>query len=234
MVIWLFAGGGPSEIQGLVPFLRRNFQNHSFERRLPITRKKGPKPGRPSFLACGGTGRNLSKQIKHQLRNALKYGHCDCILVIDDLDCRDARKRSEAFDDAINSVQGAENVARFIGFAAPEIEAWLIADWNNTFASHPDFRGFHEKLRYVLSRTYRVPFEEPETFSEYDHEKDACKDKLSEAIISATEFVDAESPDGCAVYKKGTHTPEMLNQANASNVSEKCKLFSEMYNFLTS
>lgn len=234
MVIWLFAGGGASEIQGLVPFLRNNFRRHSFERRLPITHKKGPKPNKPSFLAPGGTGKNLSKQIKHQLRNALKYAQCDCILVIDDLDCRDPHKRSEAFDDAINSVQGADNMARFIAFAAPEIEAWLIADWDNTFADHPDFRGFHQKLRYVLSRTYCVPFDEPETFSEYDQDKDACREKLSDTIISATEFVNAESLDGCTVYKKGTHTPDMLNQANARNVSEKCKLFGEMYNFLTS
>lgn len=33
MVIWVFAGGGESEVRGLIPFLRKHFPGCTFERK---------------------------------------------------------------------------------------------------------------------------------------------------------------------------------------------------------
>ncbi len=232
MVVWLFAGGGEGEIQGLVPFLRKNFPHCKFERYTPVAPKKGPKPGKP-IHALGKTGKNLSKQIKYQLSSALRFGTCDCILVIDDLDCRDAGKQSRAFNQAIDCVPGGDGIYRLIGFASPEIESWLIADWDNTFAKHSDFRGYHERLRYVLSHEFSVAFDDPESFSGYDKTKDACKEKLSEIIVRAIEYLGSSLDVPAVSYKKGIHTPVLLISAQAAKIAGKCKLFGDIYAYLT-
>jgi hypothetical protein len=45
MVVWLFSGGGEAEVRGLVPFLKANFPEYQFERKSPVRRKPGPRPG---------------------------------------------------------------------------------------------------------------------------------------------------------------------------------------------
>ena len=60
----------------------------------------------------------------------MKSGFTEFILVMDDLDCNDATKREKLFLDAIDSIPGTEDVVKQVGFAAPEIESWLIADWD--------------------------------------------------------------------------------------------------------
>jgi len=68
----------------------------------------------------------------------------------------------------------------------PEIEAWIIADWNNSIAKHPDFRGRHERMRWWLSTQRKVSFENPESFSEYDSKRDCCREKLSDDLIESS------------------------------------------------
>jgi hypothetical protein len=105
LVIWLFAGGGEAEIRGLVPFLRKHFNKCSFDRKTPVIRKPGPKPGiqPPGY---GRTGKSLVTEIKERLEMALSKGErCDQILIIDDLDCRDRDRQYEIFMNAANSVE---------------------------------------------------------------------------------------------------------------------------------
>jgi hypothetical protein len=73
----------------------------------------------------------------------------------------------------VSQVQQASK--KFVGFAAPERKAALIADWNNTMAKDVDFRKEHQAMRWWLSRQANVPFDAPESFSVYDPAKDACK-----------------------------------------------------------
>lgn len=218
MVVWLFAGGGEAEIEGLIPFFRRNFPFCEFQRKTPVRKKRGPKPGK-DINALGKTGKSLSRQIKYQLPKALLSETCDLILVLDDLDCQDPEERKKAFSDAIDCVNAAANTERFTAFAAPELEAWIIADWENTFARHSDFRGFHEGLRYTLSHDCKVPLDNPESFSEYDPEQDSCRDKLSEVIIQAVELTAIRLKNELTGYSKATHTPELLIHTAGRNMS---------------
>ena len=178
MVVWLFAGGGESEIEGLMPFFSKNFPHCDFERLTPARIKRGPKPGKKRY-GPGLTGKGFADQVEKILATALLSGTCDLILVLDDLDCKDANKQREIFSAAIDGVNGASDIRRFVAFAAPELETWIIADWENTIARHVDFRSFHEGLRHRLSYYYHISFDKPESFSEYDKEKDSCKEKLS-------------------------------------------------------
>jgi len=224
MVVWLFAGGGESEVEGLVPFLEQRFPTScQFERKTPVRRKPEAKykPG----VGYGRTGKSFEEQIKQQLQTALaNEPACDLILVIDDLDCRDYLKQLQKFSKTIESVNSAKNIKRIIGFAAPEIEAWLIADWEGTLAKHVDFRGCHEALRWWLSQNKQVSFDDPESFSQYDAQRDCCEVKLSQALIEATEVKSCKK-----IFSKGVHTPLLLRQLNVQRVGKKCPIFKAWY-----
>ena len=147
--------------------------------------------------------------------------------MIDDLDCNDSISREKLFINAIDSVSGAENVAKQVGFAAPEIESWLIADWGNTFANDIDFRRRHEDMRWWLSNK-DIPFDNPESFSHLDPAKDTCEEKLSELIIEAS-----QRDEGTVRFSKGIHTPRMLMNFDPSTVNGKCPHFRIFYSQLT-
>jgi len=234
MVVWLFAGGGESEVRGLVPFLEKNFAGCTFERKTPIRKKPGPKPPKNrAESAYGKSGKSLQQQIKRQLRIARKLGKCDLILVVDDLDCHDFDTQEKRFLQTIDSVpnlvprdEGTASIKKIVAFAAPELEAWLIADWNNTIAKDVDFRQQHQAMRWWLSTQANVPFEAPESFSVYDPSKDACKDKLSDAIIESANL------KAKARYSKAIHTPRLLQKLDPTIVSQKCPLFRQLYRYL--
>jgi hypothetical protein len=221
MVVWVFAGGGHAEVQGLVPFLSKHF-NCDFERKTPSRWKSGPKPG------YGRTRQSLERQIKEQLSAALARGEkCDLILIVDDLDCHVADEQATRFLAAIDSLSGATGIDRLVGFAAPELEAWIIADWDNTLGKHVDFRRHQQAMKWWLSQTRHVPFDEPESFSVYAAEKDTCADKLSDAIIEAA------FEKGGTRYSKAIHTPLFLDQCDPQRVREKCPLFRKLYDGLS-
>jgi hypothetical protein len=158
MVVWVFAGGGVSEMKALIPFLNNHFSGCTFERKTPYKRKPGPKPGKPkTWPSLGRTGKSLAEQIKSELGIALRSGFSNLVLVMDDLDCNDAKSQEKLFLDAIDSIPGTADIVKYVAFAAPEIESWLVADWDNTFAKDIDFRSRYANMRWWLS-TQRVFF----------------------------------------------------------------------------
>jgi len=224
MVVWVFAGGGEAEVSGLVQFLRKNFTQYDFEIKTPIRNKPGHKPDQ-AFKAYGKTGKSLAAQIKEVLGISLQYHRCDMIVVIDDLDCKDDKQQYHFFLNTLD-IDDTKNIAKIIGFAAPELESWIIADWKNTFAKYTGFRGFHQKMQYWLSTDGKVSFETPESFSEYDPLKGVCKEKLSDMIIKAA------WETGQKRFSKAIHTPDLLQMVNPENVALKCPLFRDLYNNL--
>ena len=229
--MWVYSGGGEAEVTGFFPFLDKTFPGCRFERKTPVIRKPGPKPNKAS--GQGRTGKSLIEQIKQELPIALKAepNKCDLILVFDDLDCRDSKKQKEKIlEDEISKIPECADIKKFVGFAAPEIEAWIIADWNNSIAKNSEFRGRHERMRWWLSTKIKVPFDSPESFSEYDAEKDCCREKLSQALIDSS--VQDEVDRYKARFSKGTHTPLLLMAIDPNEVPKKCPLFRDLYNEL--
>ena len=230
MVVWIFAGGGESEVRGLIPFLEKNFPGCSFDRKTPVRQKPGPKPNKA--VSYGRTGQSLIEQIKEELPIALKLeaNKCNLILVFDDLDCRDPVTQRQKILQEISKIPECADIEKFVGFAAPELEAWIIADWNNSIAKHLDFKGRHERMRWWLSTQSNIPFDNPESFSEYDSKRDCCREKLSDALINSSiqHEDDREKPR----FSKSLHTPLLLLTINPPIVQQKCPLFSEFYNYL--
>ena len=235
MVVWVFSGGGESEVRGFLPFLEKTFPGCRFERKTPIRDKLGPKPNKAS--SYGKTGKSLIEQIKQELPLALKAepNKCDLILVFDDLDYRDSqeekKKIEKIWSEISKKIPECADIEKIVGFAAPEIEAWIIADWNNSIAKHSDFRGRHKRMRWWLSTEKKVSFENPESFSEYYAEKDCCREKLSKALYDST-IVEHESNLDQARFSKKLHTPSLLMAIDPNEVQKKCPLFRELYNYL--
>jgi hypothetical protein len=247
VVVWVYSGGGEAEVRGFFPFLDKTFPGCRFERKTPVRDKPGPKPNKAS--GQGRTGKSLIEQIKQELPLALKAepNKCDLILVFDDLDCRDSQTQKSKILSEISKIPECADIEKFVGFAAPEIEAWIIADWNNSIAKHSDFRARHKRMRWWLSQEKNVPFDSPESFSEYDRKKDCCQDKLSETLIESTTVEDTvEDEDNSNVdrrprfssnvdrprFSKGLHTPLLLMAIDPNEVQKKCPLFRELYNYL--
>ena len=229
MVVWVFSGGGEAEVRGFLPFLEKTFPGCRFERKTPVRQKPGPKANKAG--SYGRTGQSLIEQIKQELPLALKAeaNKCDLILVFDDLDCRDSQTQKSKILAELSKIPECAALNKFVGFAAPEIEAWIIADWNNSIAKNSDFRGRQERMRWWLSAEKNVPFDSPESFSEYDREKDCCREKLSEALIESSVY-QAERHN--TRFSKGLHTPLLLREIDPNEVQKKCPLFRELYNYL--
>lgn len=237
MVVWIFAGGGDSEIEGLMPFLKERYTVHEFIRKSPARQKPGSRPpkgkeqGRAQRMMTGHgrTGQSLAEQIRVILTHTLgREQICDLMLIIDDLDCHDPGDRRQSFGNALTSVEGAAAIRSYVGFTSPEIEAWIIADWENTIAKDSDFRGCHQEMRHWLSTEKSVPFDSPEEFSSLDPQTNGCSDKLSEAIVNSSLQVGARGR-----YSKGLHTPRFLRQISPAIVSRKCPHFRELHNRLS-
>ena len=210
-------------MRGLFPLLESKYKDHTFQRKSPIRRKPGPRPSNePGY---GRTGKGLAGQIGKLLFESLRFEEsCNLILVIDDLDCHDPDERRKLFRETIERVEGATGIPNFVGFASPEIEAWIIADWDSTIAKNPDFRGCHQEMRHWLSTLKSVRFDSPETFSQFDPHKNSCRDKLSDAIVDSSKHCSARAP-----YSKATHTARFLPQISPEVVSDKCPHFKELH-----
>ena len=228
MVVWVFSGGGEAEVRGFLPFLEKTFPGCIFIRKTPARQKPGPKANKAG--SYGRTGKSLIEQIKQELPIALKAepNKCDLILVFDDLDCRDYETQKSKILTELSKIPECADIEKFVGFAAPEIEAWIIADWNNSIAKNSDFRDRHKHMRWWMSTEKNVPFDSPESFSEYDLEKDCCREKLSEALIESSVYK-AERHN--TRFSKGLHTPLLLMSIDSNEVQKKCPLFRELYNY---
>lgn len=236
MVIWLFAGGGEAElgeregsIKGIVYFFEKHFPDIIFERITPVRNKRPPHRVNPNAAinALGKTGVDFAKQIKAKLDDKIRYGNplCDAILILDDLDCCCNTDRQALFENTINqSGNGAfDSIKRIIGFAAPELESWVIADWNNTIANHIDFRQNQQAMQDWLIAN-EVSFDTPEVFSFYDDSKHSCHNKLSDLLIESSRQKNQTT------YSKAKHTPFLLYESlRPEVVAEKCPFFRDFF-----
>jgi Domain of unknown function (DUF4276) len=248
VVVLVFAGGGESEVGlrkkdgagggktgGLITFLENTFPGCTFERKTPIRRKAAPTPNKS--ISYGRTGQSLIEQIQKEIPIALNIlkaekNQCDLIFVLDDLDCRNPEEQRQKISDSLSKIPDCDGIPILIGFAAPELEAWIIADWDNSIAKLSAFRGRQRRMRWWLSTQANISFDNPESFSKYDSQRDCCQDKLSEALIQSS--IQDETDRHKRRFSKGEHTSELLKMIDANEVQRKCPLFRQMYNDLQS
>jgi hypothetical protein len=238
LVIWLLAGGGESElgeregsIRGLVAFFECHFPAVEFKRITPVRNKRTPDRVKANQAqdALGKTGATFADQIKSKLDDAVSYRNplCDALLIVDDLDCACHSHRTGLFTQAVQqAASGAfANIPCLIGFAAPELEAWIMADWGNTLAKHIDFRQCHSAMLAGL-KAQGVNFDDLEGFSAYNEGTGACHEKLSNLLIGSS------LEHNPVVYKKSQHSPQLLLDINPEIAAKKCPLFRRFFSQL--
>lgn len=225
MVVWVFSGGGEAELAGLQVFLTRNFVTHKFELKTPRRKKPGPRPGiitQAAIEAMGKTADSLVAQIKYFLPISLRDGICDTLLVVDDLDCHLLSEYQKKFSTAIDGILPNDRlkISTIMTFPSPELEAWLIADWENSFQK--EFPVHHVQLRRNLREKYKQSrpdglgdIDAPESFSYFAKDRNTCEQKLSEVIVNLAYDIVGD-------YSKDEHSGRMLQNINAITVCQKC------------
>jgi hypothetical protein len=131
--------GGWTECGAMQSFLTKINSGFSYWQRCP-NKPKGKKGLSP--VLSGLTGTNL---LEYMYRDLEKYSgeikQCYAILLEDDLDgnfhnysSEDIKEYYKRIQERVNKILGKE-IPIFILYASPEIEAWFISDWENTFGS---------------------------------------------------------------------------------------------------
>ena len=250
--IWVFAGGGEAEARGLLPFLERLFEDCEFQRRFPTGLKRNPKKPRTfptdqdyrekqKASARGATGNSLLKQIQARLVDGIKYDpQPDLILVFDDLDCHNLTHKKRILQEAIENYLtslGTIAIPVVVGFAAPELEAWIIADWDKSVQNNIELKRYSFEIKSCL-KTYEVNFDFPENFSIYfEHDnpqedytlpsntlqKGSCREKLSKILQ------DCVTKHTSMHYSKDTHTSDLVKKLDHIKLMDKCPIFKELY-----
>lgn len=157
--------------------------------------------------------------MRDRLKKSTSQGErCDVIFTLDDLDCRDEHKVREIIQGIVERTPGlSPQPTVIVGFAAPELEAWLIADWDHCFGSDRTFRANSHQVKKSLLDRYPRLLEAPEAFSAYDKSKKTCREKLSETLIQAWA--------GYVAFKKSMHTPSLLQSCQVERIAAKCPIF---------
>ena len=229
MTIGYFCSAGFTETGGMGRFLARINPDIEWKRCFPAVNKPGPKLGAkpvPRPADQGATGRDLERRMMGRLR---RYHPCpdpenDGFLLIDDADCRFC----DASDAEIEASREdlAARVAECTGrpffrlLASPEIEAWLVSDWEEGFGRQ--YANFAQRLRARL----RNEVLDGETWEEVENfgcplQNGTCARKLSREIETLVELL---AQDGQR-YSKRTDGVEMLRRIRPDRVSQRCRRY---------
>ena len=176
MVIWVFAGGGISEVNALIPFLKAKL------RRRFSAKSASPTETGSQATETSCSGKNGNELVKADQKNSQEDSYansesCDFILVIDDLDCHEIDRRKEALLNAVNSVPEAALLPddnKYVGFAAPEIESGSSQTGRSRWLVIPTSDNVNKRCSIVCRTVRQLHFDDPENFSSYDEAKDAC------------------------------------------------------------
>lgn len=233
-------------------FLRKLAPQVDWQRCFPAVSKPAPKLGRPTAQPAerhaGRTGRALVDEMLLQLGRYFRGAACgfDFVLLIDDADCRfadaaDPAGAHQAWEAALATAVRAATVQPTLGFHAllawPEIEAWLIADWDHGFGSQ--YRPVAQPLRQHVAGCILPPLSFAQVESYGGGLKDgSCQNKLSRRLQEC--FVDASdctcrptfierlmqhSPTVPLAYSKRLDGALMLQRIEPERVAQDCPHF---------
>lgn len=237
---------GERELAAIDAFLRKIEPGLiSFERLFPAHQKPGPKhkPGHPPASlkdenAGGVTGNGLLDRMEARLTKYYRGPSCgfDVIVLIDDADCRFLDHhafeswRSEV-EEKIRDWTDRPQLVFLPMLASPEIETWLLADWDEGFGR--EYAPIQVSFRRALGHPDVLgpgPWLDVETFgAPYDPSKGSCTRKLSDEVnkvLGRLAQVAGPNVDPKAyTYSKRENGPDMLRRVRPEEVAKLCRLF---------
>lgn len=248
MKIGYFCTSGHTEIGGIKIFLEKINPSVQWIRCFPIAIKYKLKEGRtkntPIMDTNGSSHADLIGHMKQLFRDYCIFEDYDGFLLIDDLDCRFQSTITEGiqlFEQEISKfiqrICSENKIIRkfnfYTLFASPEIEAWFISDWNESFLrEYPEVICYkvHAKLKKELTDKYW-----DDNIEKFGGKwiNDSCKRKLSEIIQKIFEQVGIDENGVIYRFNKGENGRSMLVRINPEKVALKCRIcFLPAYNRL--
>ncbi|MCB9765039.1 MAG: DUF4276 family protein [Alphaproteobacteria bacterium] len=230
-----------TEVGGIQALLQKINPRVRWQRCFPAVLKPGPKPGRLALPLgdqdMGATGESLIRRMEQRLRDHYRGAALDALLLIDDADCRfcgdDPPKSQaeaiEALTRRARTALGRDDIPVFALFASPEVEAWLLADWDRSFgADHPHLS---HTLRHHLAQRLTPHWPATEGYGCPELRGGGCTTKLSEVLqdVMADPATYAwakldPAKDGRR-YSKKVDGALMLQRVRPERISEHCSLF---------
>jgi len=272
-----FFTGGYTESNSMLIFLKRINDNIRFKQFCPnrTRKRKGVCPERDLVDENSGlTDKALLRYVYEYLtENRKEFSNIDAIIIEDDLDGRfneeatsgdittKVSKRTEAF--GVHCKEVREKVRKILEkdenfpviqfYASPEIEAWFLSDWANSFGEIYGPKGLSvlntRENNFFSSRFQphirkEVLFEYSECIENYGYfegKYSKLSDKIIESFSSFKVLMGTEprrmskaiSGNRELCYSKRTHGDEMLRRILPANVVRRCPVyFRESYDQL--
>ena len=199
--IGCFFTAGQTEFRSMLSFLMKMNPGLHYERCFPSKQKyrKGVVPEKN-----GLTGDALIKELYRLLDIRKQHGELfDAFLIEDDLDGRfnglSSKEIEQYKERVIKEIRKRYPEAEVVFlYASPEIEAWFLADWDNTFKQVYKIRASpqlrinateyfcHRLKRYIDAQILKEDKDDIESFDFYD--EDGSFVKLSDKIMDAVAF----------------------------------------------
>lgn len=249
---------GYTEAGAMQFFLKKINSNYEYKQYLPNrTKKKKGDPKNISSSINGLTGDALLEKIYAIIeKHSKEISEYDAILIEDDLDDRFYDWSEEKINMYNTNIKETicqklgRSIPVFIVYAAPEIESWFIADWENGFKYLYCDTNQVDDIE-VNARSFFVhhlkQYIEKEILKEYkdDLEKYGVFDgkyiKLSDELIKAIQFDSKEYIERLAgtnkeyvkqivnskslYYSKKLHGDLMLRNILPENVAKECTYY---------
>ena len=257
---------GYTEAGAMQFFLRKINNFFEYKQYLPnrTIKKKGDSKNIGSSIS-GLTGKALLTKVYSIIeKHTREILECAAIIIEDDLDDKFVGWSADAIDRYIQDIKatiysklGCEKPI-FIMYAAPEVESWFIADWENGFrflycnsglVSDVDTNGrmffTHHLKGYIEKEILKEYCNDIEKYGDFGGEYI----KLSEQLVNAIqvdskkyikkligtnkEYVEQISNSRYLYYSKKLHGDRMLRNISPEEVVKDChKYFNHIYNEL--
>jgi len=249
MRIGYFCTAGYTEMGGIKQFLAKIRADVEWERCFPAVEKPAPKLNRPfpepRREDSGATGQDLVDRMLERLRKYHSGIQCnlDIVLLIDDADCR-FKDSPGSFSrwvarcrERVREATQKEAVEFVALLASPEIEAWLLTDWEEGFGR--EYHGLEPLLLHHLEANLlgTRPWAAIEDYGG-QATGGSCEEKLSEDIQKAFSDLIAAALAGSideatCFYSKAVHGPRMLQRIRPDELCAACsRYFAPAYNDL--
>jgi hypothetical protein len=257
---------GYTEAGAMQYFLKKINSSFEYKQYLPnrTIKKKGDSKNISSSIS-GLTGEALLEKVYSIIKNHTKeILECAAIIIEDDLDDKFVGWSDEKINKFIKNIKnkiygilGCE-IPIFIMYAAPEVESWFIADWENGFKFlyckgsfindvNINARIFftHHLKRYIEIEILKEYSSNIEIYGVFDGKYYKLSEQLVKAIqydskeyinkLTGTnkDFVNQILNSRSLYYSKKLHGDMMLRNISPENVAKGCcSYFKSTYNEL--
>lgn len=260
-----FHSVGHTELNGLAAFLGKIAPGIEWVRCFPAKNTLSPRPVRSDAQSSdakrtrsahdGMTGPRLVAEMLSQLAKYRRGTACnlDFVLLIDDGDCRFADQADQdlalknwlaELTQKVKAVTEQPDLVFFALLAWPEVETWLVADWENGFGKqYPAIReSLHTHIKScvlhpltwyqieefggrLVNGSCQCKFSARLQAAFFDKTGCSCTPKLVDVIAH-------QSSGSSLHYSKQVHGGSMLSRIKPEVVARGCPRFREVHKAL--